>query len=429
MTNQTSMNHITCPFCGLACDDVAVQVTAGKIRTVQNACDKSASAFASLDPQADLQPRVGDKPTTLDAAVAAAAKILRGSVQPLFAGLSTDVSGMRAVMQLADRCGAVVDHMNSEAKLRNILVVQDSGWITTTLAEVKNHADLIVFFGGDGVSRFPRLFERVIWNRESMFGLDTSAREIIYLGEAKNTQAGIAPDGRKPQLIRCDNRDLGEVVGALRCLLAGKPLQATHAAGIKIDALKKIAAKLQAAKYGVFCWASADLNFPHAELTIQSLAELIKQLNATTRFAGLPLGGSDADITANAVHTWQSGSAIRTSYVSGKPVYDPLHYSASRMLDNGEADSLLWIATLDETRTPPPTDIPTIVLGRAGMTFSNPPAVFIPVGTPGADHAGHFFRTDKIVALPLRKLRDTLLPSVADVVAALEATFGDGHAD
>jgi formylmethanofuran dehydrogenase subunit B len=429
MTKLPSMSPITCPFCGLACDDIAVEVSAGKIRTLQNACQKSADAFASLDGQTDLQPRIRGKAVTLAVAVQAAATILRDSAQPLFAGMATDVSGMRAVMQLADRCGAVVDHMNSEAKLRNILVVQDSGWITTTLAEVKNHADLIVFFGGDGVSRFPRLFERVIWNRDSLAGLDTSAREIIYLGEAKNTQAGIAPDGRKPQVIRCANSALAEVVGALRCLIAGKPLQATHAAGIKIEALKKLAAKLQAAKYGVICWAAADLDFPHAELTLQSLTELIKQLNATTRFAGLPLGGSDADITANAVHTWQSGSAIRTNYASGKPVYDPLHYSATRMLGSAEADSLLWIASLDEKRVPPPNEIPTIVLGRVGMVFAKAPDVFIPVGTPGADHAGHFFRMDKVVALPLRKLRETLLPSVADAVAAIETQLKDRHAD
>ncbi len=429
MTQPISHTSITCPFCGLACDDVAVAVEDRRIRVTQNGCLRSADAFASLDPVADLQPRINGKKASLDDSIIAAANILHASTQPVFSGLSTDMTGMRAVMDLADRCGAVVDHMNSASKLRNLLVVQDSGWVTTTLAEVKNRADLIIFFGGDIVSRFPRFFERVVWNPHSMFDLDTASRDIVYIGEAKNIKAGVSPDGRKPTVIKCDNAKLGEVLGALRCLLTDKPLQKTEAGGVKIDVLKKLAAKMRAAKYGVVCWSAADLDFPHAELTVQSLAEMIRTLNATTRFAGLPLGGTDADITANAVHTWQSGSPIRTSFANGKPVYDPLHFSATRMLANGEADALLWIASLDEKRLPPATDAPTIVLGRAGMRFTREPDVFIPVGTPGADHAGHFFRTDKIVALPLRKLRETLLPSVADVVGAIEKSLRGKHAD
>ncbi len=42
---------------------------------------------------------------------------------------------MRALMALADRNGAVVDNMNFTAAKRNFLALQDSGWMTTTLAE------------------------------------------------------------------------------------------------------------------------------------------------------------------------------------------------------------------------------------------------------------------------------------------------------
>ena len=58
--------------------------------------------------------------------------------------------------------------------------------------------------------------------------------------------------------------------------------------------------------------------------------------------------------------------------------------------------------------------------GRAGMTLPVQPAVFVPVGTPGIDHAGHLFRTDRVVALPLARLRNSDLPSVSQVVEAIE---------
>jgi len=59
------------------------------------------------------------------------------------------------------------------------------------------------------------------------------------------------------------------------------------------------------------------------------------------------------------------------------------------------------------------------------MAFEREPAVFIPVGIPGLDHAAHMFRTDRVVALPLQRLRPSTLPSVADALAAIDAALGE----
>ena len=69
---------------------------------------------------------------------------------------------------------------------------------------------------------------------------------------------------------------------------------------------------------------------------------------------------------------------------------------------------------------PPESSLPTIVVGRSGMVFSKEPDVFIPVGTPGIDHVGHAYRMDNVVAIRLKKLRDSGLPSTADVLNAIE---------
>jgi formylmethanofuran dehydrogenase subunit B len=45
--------------------------------------------------------------------------------------------------------------------------------------------------------------------------------------------------------------------------------------------------------------------------------------------------------------------------------------------------------------------------------------VFIPVSTPGIGSAGHLFRTDGSVLMPLRALRDDGLPTVAEVLRRL----------
>jgi formylmethanofuran dehydrogenase subunit B len=90
------------------------------------------------------------------------------------------------------------------------------------------------------------------------------------------------------------------------------------------------------------------------------------------------------------------------------------------LLANGEADALVWVQAFNVNSVPPVTDLPTIVIGRSGMTLAKEPDVFIPIGTPGIDHAGHAYRMDNVVAIRLKKLRDSGLPSTAQVLNAIE---------
>lgn len=409
--------EITCPYCGLLCDDLTLGAAAG---APGNACVISRAAFERALAAPAGAARVDGAAVSLAAAIDAAAAILARARQPLIAGLATDVGGMRAVMALADRRGAIIDHMNADAKLRNLLALQAGGWVSTTLAELKNRADLIVFAGTDVVSRFPRFFERFVWNAETLFGLQPSRRELIYLGRGLDTSPGVAPDGRRPTHMPCEIEKLGEAFGVLRALIAGRSVHAAAAAGVTMEDWRALSDKMRRARYGVVVWSAADFDFPHADAGVRGLCELIKDLNATTRFAALPLGGNDGDFTANAVALWQTGLPFRSRLGAGGPYYDPHHFAASRLLDRDEVDALLWISAIDPARRPPPTAAPTVVLGAAAMQLEREPEVFIPVGTPGVDHAGYLLRADKVVVMRLAALRQSVLPSVAQVATAIE---------
>jgi len=415
-----AVENVTCPFCGLLCDDLTVErdVT-GSLNVTKNGCQKSVTFFGR-SPQAP-SPRVGGKPVDIKKAVAKAAEILGNAKLPLFAGLGTEVQGMRAVMSLADKTGAALDHMNSDGFMRNIQVVQNSGWQVTTLTEVRNRVDLLVIVGTDIVSVFPRFFEREVWNKKTLFDQDTSKREVVYLGGRDiDTSAGVAPDGRHPDVLPCDLDCLPDVISALRALVSGKNLRAIEVAGIAMAELEKLAQRLATAKYSVVVWAAAPLHFPHAELTVQNITELVKTLNKTTRSSGLPLGGIEGDMNANQVSTWISGYPMRTSYARTYPEHDPYHFSTDRLLASGEADALLWVSSFNPDRTPPLANVPTVVFGHAHMQLEHEPDVFIPIGMPGADHKGIMFRTDNVVALPIQQLRDSTLPTLGAVLSAIE---------
>ena len=416
---MTEITEVPSPFCGIGTDDLIIQVDDLAVKVIENGCAVNTPAFEQT--MTDSSARVDGKEVSLEVAVAKAAELLRASNQPVIGGCATDVNGMRGVMALADRSGAVVDNMNFTGARRNFLALQDTGWMNTTLAEIKNRCDYFLVVGVDLEGFAPRFFERYLWNQESMFLDDTSQRQVVYIGKAPSGGASTSPAGIKAKVLPCADEDLPEVMAVLRALVKGKKIIAECICGIAASDLHSVAEQLKAAKYGVVTWAAGALNFDQAELTVQMLSEMVKDINTMdTRCSGFPLGGKEGDQTANQVCGWTSAYPARARFSSGFPEYDPFLYDSNVMLVNGEADVLVWVQAFNAASVPPQTELPTIVVARSGMTFAKEPDVFIPVGTPGIDHAGHAYRLDNVVAIRLKKCRDSGLPSTADVLNAIE---------
>src|SRR5262245_6828664 len=409
--------NVACPFCGLACDDLTVAVASRRVDVKEGGCARSREGFERA--LADATPLIAGQAATLDQAVAAAADILRTCRQPLFAGLATDVAGLRAALRLADRTGGIVDHLGSDGFFRNLRVVQDSGWMTTTLSEVRNRADLLLIVGPDPTPQFPRFYERCVASRPTLFA-ETNQPLVVRLGPAP------AGDAIPAQQLACDLERLPEVVAALRCLVGGRSLAAAEIAGLPIDSLRAVAEQLKAAAYGVVTWMAGALSFAGAELLAQALADLVRDVNQVTRCAALPLTGNENVMGAHQVCTWQTGFPLRTSFAGGAPAHDPLLYGTTRLLREQEVEALVWISSFHPV-APPATRVPTIVLAAAPLRFERLPEVHIPIGTPGIDHAGEIFRTDGVVALPLAKLRDAGRPSAADVLGRIDRALAGGN--
>jgi formylmethanofuran dehydrogenase subunit B len=389
-----------CPACGLLCDDLLFTSSSPVI--IKNACAKSIHFFEKAFIDKASTPSIAGKPIDLNTAIQAVATILSKANQPLFAGLGTEVQGMRALMRLAEKTSATLDHIHSEGTIHNTLAMQNSGWQTTTLTEIKNRADVILAIGTDIVSSHPRFFEKLVWNTDSLF--NKPKPEVIYLGVAEQ------------------NTNLPEIMNALNALTNQKnPLNkkpdSELVGGVTIAALKLILEKLKAAQYGVIVWSASSLKFPHAELTVQSITQLIAKLNETNRVTGLPLNSGDGDSSVNNTSTWLSGYPTRNRFTNTHAQYDAYHFSAKRQLNS--CDTLLWVSTFN-AHLPPACDASTIVIGHPDMQFDKMPDVFIPVGIPGVDHAGTMFRMDSSVAMPLKKIRDTKLPTLSDVISQIE---------
>lgn len=410
--------NVACPFCGIMCDDLEIGRTASGLKVRKNGCDRAVAGFER--PAVTSSPQIAGRDVNLAEAVTEAARLVRAARLPLFGGLGTDVEGMRAVMSAAEHAGGVVDHAFSEGQYRNFEVLQTTGWFMSTLTETRNRADLIVIVGSDIHKLHPRFFERIVATPEPMFLGAGKKRTVVFIGAGLDTSAATGGHIGEVISLPCPIAAVGEVVSALRARLKGVPLAAKDIAGIAIAKIDDLADRCRKADYGVMVWAPPSLAFPAADLTVRIVSDLVKDLNLTTRFACLSLGGNEGAVSAGAVSTWQSGFPLRVSYASGKPDYDPVRFAAERLIARRETDLVLWVASFTPDLVPPESDIPTVLLGVPGMTLAAQPAVYIPVGTPGADHAGRLIRCDNVVSLPLRNLGRSTLPSVATVLAAIE---------
>jgi len=304
------------------------------------------------------------KSAPLEAAIVEAANIVARSRHPVIAGLGTDVAGARAAVKFARHVGGVVDHMHSDALLRDLDVMREASMMVTTPTEAHVRADFLLLVGPGLIEAWPALPERLFGKRRIIWLCPGAA--AVSAGEYKN----VAVLGDNPA-------DLPAIVALLRARCAGRPVASAPVALATIDA---VAAELKRARFGVAIWSAAELD----RLTIEMLCGLVNDLNEGTRFSGLPLASADNAPAVQQVAGWMTGFPLRTGFGRGVPEHDPWRFEASRLIDSGEADCAVWISAYGARRPTWKRDLPLVVLTGNPSTLRTD--VTITVGRPGLDH-------------------------------------------
>lgn len=350
---------------------------------------------------------IDGRPVARDAAFAEAARLLRASRLPVFAGLGTDVGGTRAAIALAERLGGVVDHMSSDALLRDVDVVREAGMMTTTRSEARLRADVVLMVGPAAVGAWQQLSPAP----------DAFDRRLVRL--CPGSERGPA-DGASETIGR-DPQELPALLAALRACVAGRPFGTP---GVPATAIGALGAQLQRARFGLAIWSAAELD----ALAIEMLCGLVKDLNAKTRFSGLPLPPGDNAIGVLQTCGWMTGFPMRTGFGRGFPEHDPWRFDARRLVESGEADCVLWISAYRAAMPPWQRDLPTIALTAAGASGRRRPRVHVAVGRPGIDHDSieHVWAVDALAWVEAAAKRETI--GVAEAIAGIAAALPDAEA-
>jgi formylmethanofuran dehydrogenase subunit B len=394
---ERTVDHVACLGCGCACDDISVVVKRDRVAEARNACPLGVAWFGDGTTPSEAQVR--GRSVSLEQALGEATKILRAAERPLVY-LGTDVSceAQREAVAIGDCLGAMLDSVSATAAV-GILAAQRRGRAGATLGELRQRADVIVFWGVDPGRRYPRFATRYAVEPR---GLQTP--------EGRRSRTVIAVDvgpGRGPAdadfRLALTPADEVDALGAMRATVQGRAAPDDPRFRAAVD----LARRLSQGRYVAIVADGESESDPDAAPPdpdrAEALVTLAQALNGPTRCALSLLRGGGNRSGADAVLTWQTGFPFAVDFAPGHPTYRP-HAAAAALLAEGAIDAVLAIGSPESLPAAVLRglgELATVAVGPRASAAAFRPAVAMDTGIAGIHEGGTAFRMDDI-ALPLR---------------------------
>ena len=413
MANQNSTKNLVCPFCSLHCDDIQVKTNGKKYNVVENiSCRKKIESY-NINRHSNTYPLMKNKIISLSDAIKKIKDIVNSHKEILILNHGIELSGLRSILNFASQHNSIIDHINSKYLFQNIGVVQRTGYIATSLTETKNRADTIIVIGNKIFDKSPRLIDKVLLPKHSLCS-NKNNRNVILIG---NFPIKIQKEIKNRCKLTNIKIDLDLVPDLLKNLQKekGKAIK-----GVSANTEIKLKNIISKSKYLVTTWAASDfMKNKKPEIIINSICGYIVNLNQTQRAACMPISGSLADVTSSQAMTWMTGFPSRIKHVSNSFKHDRESYYSENLISKKNVDLVLHISTISPDKIEINKKIKNIVIGHPNSTFTNQPDIFIPVGIPGIDYEGIMFRTDNVVSVALKDVRNISLPNSQSILDKL----------
>jgi formylmethanofuran dehydrogenase subunit B len=395
------VEHATCLGCGCACDDIDVVVAGERIVEARRACPLGVAWFG--DGRLPSQCLMRGSDASLEKALDEVAELLGRASAPLIY-LAPDLSceAQREGIALADALHAALDSVTSESTLSSLLAAQERGRAAATLGEIRNRADVVLFWGVDPAARYPRYWSRYAPEPAGLYLPDGRRSRVVVavdVGAARgpadaDLRVAVSPDDEVATLIA-----LRAIVTTTARVGGARPDSAPWARA------RTLAPALLDARYAAIVHdgeSSAGDDPDRAD----ALIALAQALNGPTRCALSTLRAGGNRSGADAVATSQTGYPMAIDFARGHPRYRPYDGAAGARLQAGEADALLVIGAtslIPARLTTQFARVPRALIGpRASESaLATGAAVVIDSGVAGIHEGGTALRMDD-VSLPLR---------------------------
>lgn len=424
--NIRIINDATCTFCGCVCDDMhlTVDLDAHKITKAENACVLGRAWFKEHGGN-ESRPfaLIEGREASTEEAIEASAQILAKARFPLIYGLSdTTCEAQRQAVAIADMIGGNIDTTTSVCHGPSGMAFEGVGESTATLGEIRNRADLLVFWGGNPAESHPRLFTRYTVTAKGMYVPNGRKDRTVVLVDVRRSPSAAVADifvQVKPQ------RDF-EVLWALRALVKGRRVDPAieQVTGVPLATLEDLAQRMKNCRFGALLFGMGLTMTRGRHFNSGALLALATDLNEYTHFVAKPVRGHGNVTGADNVVSWQTGFPFGVNLGRGYPRFNPGEFTSVDLLGRGETDAALIIAADPAANFPQSAiehlrRIPVIVLDPKTTHTSKLARVAITTATYGINVPGTVYRMDD-VAISLRPALPSPYPSDEEVLTRIK---------
>jgi formylmethanofuran dehydrogenase subunit B len=417
-----------CSFCGSLCDDITVTVEDNKITKVGNACILGHSKFVGMFEHDRIETPMIRKegelvPVSYDEAIEAAAKILVKSRRTLSYGwCSTSCEAISGAIQLAEETGSVIDSTANVCHGPTALAAQEKGSPSATLGEIKNRADVILFWGCNPVHAHPRHMSRYSSFSKGFFTeKGRKGRKMVVIDVRKTDTAKLAD-----KYVEIDQGSDLLLITALRSIVNGhEEVIPETVAGVPKAEILELAEILKNAKFVCVFFGMGVTQSRSKYKNGDAVSSLISDLNQHTKAVMIAMRGHYNVTGFGQVATWETGFPMAIDFAKGYPYYNPGETGANDLLVREEPDAAIISAADPGAHFPQKAvrhlaRIPVIQIDPYANPTTEIADVVIPAAVVGIEAEGTAYRMDAI-SLRMKKLIDSKFKTDEEIVKDLTA--------
>jgi formylmethanofuran dehydrogenase subunit B len=380
----------TCTGCALLCEDIQVYIKDNRVEKVEHACLKGKARVYGCKHTAISTVDQGE--VDINNAISRAAEILGKARNSLLYGFSNSTSeGQVAGIELSQSLGACIDSTSSFCQGITINGIMNGSISSCTLEEVREKADVIVYWGADPMSSHPRHLSRYSYFprgelRQRGYEDDRTA---ICIDVTESRTAKIC----KSMFFCIPPGGDAEFMRALMDGLVGRVPKLSYDFDVK--RILELAAELKKAEFGVI-FIGLGLVYSIKE-EFELISEFMTTMNSFSNFFLIPMAGHFNMRGFNYNLHDKTGFIHRVGFTENGPV-SGVEYSVVEQLKHG-ADAVMVVgsdplASLPLSISRRLKDIPLILVDPCSNLTSRVADVTIPCGGSGIEVGGTAVRLD-----------------------------------
>ncbi len=385
-------NYHVCTGCGLLCDDIETEAEKNRINKVHTACRIGVAHMKEGKGETTFQ--VDNKPVDEATAISEAAAILKNAKNPLIFGLGASTNeAQKIAIKLAKKINATLDDTSSFClgSLAEALIHEKIK--TCTLEDVRNKADVIIYWGTDPSDSHPRLLSKYSYfprGSEKQRGWEEE-RTSIAVDVRKSHTAKICGN----YFFQVPPEGDTEFIDAIIAGISGKLPKTSY--NFPPKRILELANILKGAKFGVI-FVGRGLIYSLENL--EPLFRLMKILNEKANFHLLPMIGNYNTMGFNENLFAETGYVNSVKFENDTVKHGP-EYSIVESLKAKTVDAALIIGSdplsiLPRSIAKNLLEIPVITIDPYETLTSRNSKVYINTAISGVEAGGSATRMDRI---------------------------------